>query len=766
MKQEKQEKQKKKKKWWLIPVVLAVCVFGLFCCGEDEDYEDVENWSDETAVTTDTSAETDSDGRTTDSDSSSSSSRESVGMSLSEDGGLEISRLTRDIVTPMGAEGTWTIFVYLCGTDLETDGGMASMDMEEMEDASTGENVRFIVETGGTNSWDNEVDADVRQRYEICDGTTTLVDEQSLDNMGDSSTLADFLSWGVTNYGAAHMGVVLWNHGGGSISGVCFDETQDSDSLTLREIDAALLSVYDSMTDNFEFFGFDACLMSTVECANVLASYADYMYGSEEVEPGYGWDYEAIGNYLGSNPTADGAALGQVTVDSYYEACEEIGESSSATFAVTDLSKIDALMVAFNTYAENLYNATEDETTLTAVCRNASAADNFGGNNWSEGYANMVDLAGILDAGADYADGAEAARTALEDAVIYCKNGSSHSDACGLSVYYPLEIQGSEELTTFGQIAVSPYYLSFVDRAAYSNVNNGDTSEYDDSTAMDYWGDYEYWYSDEDGYYEDFGSYYEEYGEDGFGDYFEEYYDYYESYGDYWSYYDSYEITGESSLITFESEPALDEDGSYGFTLTPEALNVTESVQASVYMLSEDEEDIIELGISVDILMDWKTGTFYDNFDGYWFALPDGQNLAVYMVSEGDGYDIYTSPVYLNDEETNLRITHNYVTGEITIDGVWGGIDDYGMSDRELTQLSAGDEIIPIYYGYAIDSDDEYIYYGEAYTFDGEPEIYYSLLPDGEYFYGFYIDDVYGDFYTTDYVQFTVEGEDVYYYEE
>lgn len=690
-----------------------------------------------------------------DGDESSSESRDSangvrssVSMSLKGDGSLQIERPSRDKTVSMGEEGTWTVFVYLCGTDLESDGGMAAMDMEEMQSASTEENVRFVVQTGGTSSWTNDVDPQACQRYEICGGEMKLVEEQDLAGMGQSSTLADFLGWGVENYGAAHMGLVLWNHGGGSVSGVCFDETDDNDSLTLREIDAALLSVYDAMKDNFEFIGFDACLMGTIECANVLASYADYMYGSEELEPGYGWDYRAIGSFLESEPRADGAALGKVVADSFYEACAEIDEENSATFSVVDLSKIDALLSAFHDYAENLYTATENENALAQVVRSAVEADNFGGNNKSEGYTNMVDLAGIVNAGASYADGAENALSAIENAVVYVKNGSDHADACGLSVYYPLQIQGTEELKVFGQIAVSPYYLSFVDRAAYSAVNEGSDDGYNNTKTLDFWGFFEYLLSD-DGYYEDSGDYYEEYAD-----------------GDYWSYYDAYEQSGESPLISFESAPSLDADGNYGFTLTDEALEQTAGVQASVYTLSEDGKDLIELGISVDISMDWESGAFSDNFDGCWFSLPDGQNLAVYVVSECDGYDVYTSPAYVNGEETNLRITHDYESGEITIDGLWDGIDESGMADREITRLSAGDEIVPIYYAVAIESDDEYTYYGETYVFDGEPEILYDYLPDGEFFYGFYIDDIYGDYYTTEYVQFSVEGTDVYYYTE
>lgn len=121
-----------------------------------------------------------------------------------------------------------------------------------------------------------------------------------------------------------------------------------------------------------------------------------------------------------------------------------------------------------------------------------------------------------------------------------------------------------------------------------------------------------------------------------------------DDYSDYWDNYGECEATGDSPFIVFYDKPQLLDDGTYGFSLTDESLEYTASVQACVYMLSEDMEDIIELGLSVDIIPDWENGIFTDNFDGYWFSLPDGQILAVYVVDECDGYDIYTSPVIIN----------------------------------------------------------------------------------------------------------------------
>ena len=624
-------------------------------------------------------------------------------------------------------DGIWTIFVYLCGTDLETDSGMGASDMEEMAAASGNENVRFIVETGGTDDWTNSiVDERKIQRFLIQNGKTEMVDETSLGSMGNTDTLSDFLVWGTSEYNSEHMGLIMWNHGGGCITGVCFDENYDQDSLTLMEIDAALLKCTEKMGRKFDFVGFDACLMGTVEIANVLATYSDYMFGSQEMEPGSGWDYTAIGNYLAAHPDADTVDLGKEVCDSFYESCKRDDDEELATLAVIDLSKIDELVMSFNTFAMNMYNAGEDSSKNAEMMRSIESVDNFGGNNKSEGYTNMVDLGGVLDACSDYADGADAAEKALGSAVVYKISGSTHTSAGGLSVYYPLEIQGSNELSLFGRISISPYYLSFIDRLGKTGATEYDFDEYDDSQ----------WFEDEE--------------ESSWWDAAED--------DSYWNYLDDYEQTGESPYITFEEEAAVSDDGIFGLTLDENGINNASSIYAMVYVLTEDEQGVIEMGETVDIIGDWDTGHFSDNFDGYWLSLSDGQNLATYIVEETNDYVVYTAPIMLNGEETNLRI-RQYYSGTVEAEGVWDGINEYGAASREIIKLTDGDVITPIYYAYSLDNDNEFEYVGEEYTVNGEVEIYYDLMPAGEYYYSFCIDDIYGDYYLTDFTAFVIDEE-------
>ena len=676
----------------------------------------------------------------------------SEGLTLTVDGtsgNMTISRPELSEISPMGAEGTWTIFVYLCGSDLESDYGMATDDMMEMVNSGAGGNVRFVVECGGAYSWENNFSSSrSNKRILIENGQAVEVGSVSRSNMGATSTLADFLSWGVANYPAEKMGVVLWNHGGGSITGVCFDETASDDSLSLREIDAALLSVFGSMTDKFEFIGFDACLMGTIETANIMASYADYMYGSQEMEPGSGWDYESIGSFLMNDPSVSGAELGKVVCDSFLASCRAVQDDDLTTLAVIDLSKVDPLIEAFNTFASSMYSAGEDQNALTAMVRGIEAADNFGGNNRAEGYTNMVDLGGIIEACAPYTDGTEALTDALSDAVLYQVQGLTHQGASGLSIYYPLRVEGSEELTIFSKVCVSPYYLSFIDRQTHGSVNYGDTGNYSD----EYWFDTNnFWNWISDYFYDEAtGSYEVE-----------------DSTDSYWNYTDDYEQTGESPLITFENPPQWDSEGYYWFSLTEEGWNNAADVYGYVYQLSADGEDIIELGETYDVYVDWEENYFCDMFDGYWLSLPDGQNLATYISDVTDEYVIYSSPILLNDEEVYLRLRQDFDDWSVTVEGGWNGISDSGASGRTTWQIQNGDVIVPLYYAYfGYDMEDgEYI--GWEYTVNGDLTIDYAMMEEGMYYFAFCIDDIYGDYYMTDFVTFEIDRwGDIYYYED
>ena len=676
-----------------------------------------------TAADADDTADADS-GEEDDNEEETDDEERSVnGFALSvngSDGKMNITRAAKKS-TSMGDADTWTIFVYLCGTDLESDDGYgaATSDVLQMCQAEASDNVRFVFQTGGTSQWANEIFSnDACERYVVQDNDIVLVDSAPLTNMGDPATLKDFLDWGVENYPAEKMGFVFWDHGGGSITGACVDELNEGDTLYLSEMNTAFSQVYANMTDKFEFIGFDCCLMGTAETANVLSTYARYFYGSQESEPGSGWDYTAIGNFLAENPSANGGELGKVLADSFYDECAAAEQEDGCTFTIIDCEKFDDFAIAFNDYAKELYEAAASD--LAGIVRGVNNAENFGGNDKSEDFTNMVDIGGIVKNCSSYADGSNVL-AALDNCIVYNKNGSSHSGASSLSVYYPLQVEGSEELKVFSGICISPYYLSLVDMVAKGYTGNG----YDNQVFFTEDGDW----SNEDC---DSECYDDSYFDD-------------ESYGE----------SGESSLIAFAQYPGFDEDGYYGFVLDENALDYTASVSALILMDLGDDQ-LLELGETYDVYADWESGYFCDNFDGKWLSLPDGSLLSMYIVEAGDDSTIYTSPIELNGKRTNLRIVQS--GDSVKIEGAWDGIDENGMAAREVKKLNAGDEIAPIYYILG-DDDSESTYTADAYEWANGDNVIYAQLPNGDYYYAFSIDDIYGDYCMTDPVVFTV-GDD------
>lgn len=669
-------------------------------------------------------------------------------LGLSENDSLTISRLGKENETVTGDKGVWTVFVYLCATDLESKYGNATNDLQEMLDATAKcGSLRFVVETDGTKKWQNNVcKNNKKQRFLISGGKIAEAYSGKSTNMGLSRTLADFVSWGAENYQSEHMVLDLWNHGGGSISGICFDENFYGDSLSLKEIDEALASSFGSLSQKFDLIGCDACLMATVETANIFATYGRYAVFSQNLEAGFGWDYTAIADAINGG-ASDGGEIGRYIADGYYKYCSEIGISDDATMSVIDLSKFNDFLFTFNKYAKDIYESCERD--CTDFIRAAKSALSFGSDSSTKNYANMVDVGEIISYSSDISSNASKAYSALEDCVLYRKNGSLFSDACGLCIYYPLLLQGSMELKTFKDICASPFYLSTVDACAYVSDNSGSSDGYEDNIFSDYWndsdlsGDYDYW--EEDNSDNDLN--------------FDE----------------------NNCAIDFAVNPYLDNDGCYTFTLTEDSLYLTESVYCNIAWSYYDDEDrkeyMLDLGTDDYVDMNWETGKCRDSFDGSWFCLPDGQPICVYLIGSKDidskSYcNIYTAPIYLNGEYTNLKIKQTYkldgdyyTTVSTDIIGSWAGIDENGSAAKEVYKLQYGDKIQPCYYAYDAQTY-EYVgdYYGDEYTYKGSGSIIMDYLYDGDYYYAYEINDYYGSTLYTDFVLFGLENGELYYY--
>ena len=106
-------------------------------------------------------------------------------------------------------DGSWAVYWYLCGSDLETNGGFATTDLDEMLQVDLPENVNVVIQTGGAAVWHNEyMDPAKIQRWLYNSEGLQLLEEQDTANMGEAQTLYEFLAFANENYPGI-MAVVL-----------------------------------------------------------------------------------------------------------------------------------------------------------------------------------------------------------------------------------------------------------------------------------------------------------------------------------------------------------------------------------------------------------------------------------------------------------------------------------------------------------------------------------------------------------------------------
>lgn len=228
-----------------------------------------------------------------------------------EDGDL------RAFYTDVANAESVTVMVYMIGSDLESEDGSATDDLLEMADAALSENVHLVLQTGGTETWWNDVCTDDEsERFVIENGDMTLLQSLGSMNMTDADTLSDFIRFSAESYPADRYELILWDHGGGTMTGFGYDELYEDTSLTLSSLSTAL---YNGGVQ-FDFIGFDACLMATAEVAYALDPYADYLIASEESEPGEGWAYKNWLTMLAEDPAVPTAELGKKLADDFLEA--------------------------------------------------------------------------------------------------------------------------------------------------------------------------------------------------------------------------------------------------------------------------------------------------------------------------------------------------------------------------------------------------------------------------------------------------------------
>lgn len=336
----------------------------------------------------------------------------------------------------------FTLMIYMIGSNLESMLGSASADIAEMEDAGLDfDTVNLLLYTGGSARWQAGVPCDRNCVVDMSrEGQDRIVAGTAKNaDMGAQETLSAFVNFCTENYPAEGYGLILWDHGGGPLWGYGADELFQGDGLLLSEMKLAMSHTIFAGSERLSFVGFDACLMGNLENMTVWSQFADYYVGSEELEPGDGWDYHFLKTL---NKTKDGKKIGTAIVDAYsayYKKQRSSYYDPDLTLSVVDLSKAAQVQAELSSAAGVMTQILERDGFQTLYGARADAKS-FGITGRAEDntafYYDMVDLGSLAKelARISKKDG-EALSKSLKALIV--KNYSNMEGAEGVSLYYP-----------------------------------------------------------------------------------------------------------------------------------------------------------------------------------------------------------------------------------------------------------------------------------------------------------------------------------------
>lgn len=398
-------------------------------------------------------------------------------------------------------EAEWLVMLYQNADDEILEGDIYT-DLNEAEIVGSTDDVVIVSQFDRYDgAFDGDGDWTTTKRFLVTqDDDLATVNSEEIEDLGEidsgaPETLADFLVWGITNFPAKKYALILSDHGAGWVGGWNDNDPVEGSSLSINEIDQALAyAIAETGIGQFEFIGFDACLMSQVEALSGVAPYARYSVASEEVEPAIGWAYSRFLGQLADKPSMNGATLAKNIVKSYIQddiriqddearavyvldnygvevevSPEELAEQEikGVTLTAVDLQVMPAFMEAFNEFAFAL--AYVDPA---AVARARTYAQSFESVFGEEVPSPYLDLGNFAKLAAEFAesDDLTAAVKNLEKVskkfILAEMHGEGKPGATGLTIFFPVP----ELLVGVGTAESAISYTDYVSRFAGASL--------------------------------------------------------------------------------------------------------------------------------------------------------------------------------------------------------------------------------------------------------------------------------------------------------
>lgn len=311
-----------------------------------------------------------------------------------------------------GKPDSSTILFYAVGSDLESQQGRLTADLEEIIRGQPNINTKILIQTGGTLNYHNPYMTDgASERFEVSEGQLKKHESRIQTDASDPKTLRDFLVWGKTVAPSERYILVLWDHGYGTMGGFGADELNERKTMKVSELSGAI----DASDMYFDLIVFDACLMGTVETAYALRNHGRYLIASEDSTPAGGLYYTTWIGALERNPQISTERVGRLILDSF-TLHSGIEATMPTTMSMMKLSQ-----------AEYLVKAIEHAEFDVSLTDRASNSELLGEN---DGIFDQYDLIDLMGQSSEITASAQA--LAFE-----VRNSAAYHNRNGVALYVP-----------------------------------------------------------------------------------------------------------------------------------------------------------------------------------------------------------------------------------------------------------------------------------------------------------------------------------------
>lgn len=408
-------------------------------------------------------------------------------------------------VTRSAARKPWTFMVYIASdNDLRA---FAVNNIKQMASVGSNKNINIVIHLDIRLNGNQKM----TRRYFVEKNKITPLetnDTRTHMDSGDPATLISFCEMAVKNYPAQQYALIMWNHGTGiidprhykivnptdlfmfnpqtnkldldrsigyldllsytnlEIRGVCMDATTGN-YLTNQKMEFALNEIYTKILGRkkLSIIGFDACLMSMLEVANITKEYADIMVGSQEVELGTGWNYARVLEPF-CVKSLDNHSFAKHIVHAYEDSYSQI--TNDYTQSAIQLTYINQIEENIHHVSQLLVHCLKNQNNnsvrnIIKQCRNKKNCTSFDEPSYIDMYHFYINLQEHLDQfdlnNVSNQSIIDELRTTLDQgkrlisqAVIQNVSGKNLSKAHGLSIYFPeIRIHESYQKTNFSK---------------------------------------------------------------------------------------------------------------------------------------------------------------------------------------------------------------------------------------------------------------------------------------------------------------------------